>query len=86
MLVAPKPEPILCCGVVLMRGTLRIGVLSKSRAHPASHGRPGAGRGEPRPDGGITAGADLVWARMAVASRRDAPQGFSRTIVPLGNR
>ncbi|GAP52136.1 putative uncharacterized protein [Streptomyces azureus] len=34
--------------------------------------------GESRP------GRLKAWARMAVASRRKAPQGFSRTIVPVG--
>src|SRR4051795_10656085 len=36
VLWAPNPEPILCCAV-LMTGTLRIGVLSKSSPHHRAH-------------------------------------------------
>ncbi len=47
---------------------------------------PAAGTGEPRLDGGGQPGPFGGGVRRAVASRRRAPWGFSRTIVPMGCR
>ncbi|GAA3252508.1 hypothetical protein GCM10010469_12620 [Streptomyces labedae] len=89
--VTTTPSP----AALLTFRSLRPHCSAERSGYPA-HGSAHAGRGRtgakksgdtewsPGRDGGITAGAAIRWVRMAVASRRMAPQGFSRTIVPVG--
>lgn len=72
---------LVLCGVAHVQHATDWSALEVKQRGPGARDR-----GKPRPDGGITVGAACAWARTAVASRRNAPQGFSRTIVPVGKR
>ncbi|GEC02625.1 hypothetical protein SSP24_02800 [Streptomyces spinoverrucosus] len=86
--------PVAPVTTILLPASLLTFGSSRAYSFCGGHRVPGRGRPyacerayEKAPTGrGIPVGAVLGWARMAVASRRKAPQGFSRTIVPVGKR